>query len=58
MASEKKIVVVSRANYRGYAIFDMGNGYLAVQLGTKTISSKSLTALTLEIDKWLALKAN
>ena len=55
---QKKVVAVSRATYRGYPILETENGYMTVQLGTVWVSSRSLTALTLEIDKWIDLKKN
>ena len=54
---QKKIVAIGRAVYRGYTILETATCF-TVQLGTQWVSSRSLTALTVEIDKWLALKLN
>lgn len=56
--SKKSVMAICRATYRGYSILEMAAGVYSVQLGTKWCSSRSLTALTGEIDKWLDLKKN
>lgn len=54
---KKKILAVSKAYYRGYAILETPGGFV-VQLGPLWYSSKSLPALTKQIDEWLDLKKN
>lgn len=55
---KKTVLAVSKASYRGYSILETQPGIYSVQLGLQWYSSRSLTALTGEIDKWLDLKKN
>ena len=60
MADQKKkqVIAVSRAMYRGYAILEVANGTLTVQLGTAWYSSTRLSLITKVIDEWIDLKRN
>lgn len=55
---KKTVLAISRSMYRGYSILQVRDGFYSVALGMKWFSSNSLQAVTNEIDKYLALKAN
>lgn len=55
---KRTVLAISRASYKGYSILEVRTGFYSVALGMKWFSSNSLKAVTGEIDKWIALKAN
>ncbi len=56
--SNKKVVAVSRGQYRGVQIIELANGLLSFCLGTLTYTGKTLVAVTKFIDDYFSLKQN
>jgi len=56
--SNKKVVAVSRGQYRGIQIIELANGLLSFCLGTLTYTGKTLVAVTKFIDDYFSLKQN
>ena len=58
MKAEKKIIALSKANYRGIALYETLDIRVAFFLGAQLYSAPTLEKATACIDEWFKLKQN